>query len=106
MNWLFHWRNRDQDRLERRIQKLADLYIDLGFEVAEIKTLLRGVKGVEMTPGQQALSTIEEKIVMLARAQEALARQIADLRDFLERQSAQIPSGEIRPGENPPNPSV
>src|ERR1700761_2328950 len=96
MRWLFHWHDRELNSLEQRIERLADLYIEVGVEVAEIKALLHNSDGVNMTPDQQALSTIEEQIVMLTRSQEALARQLADLKAILESQTDEVPSGEVK----------
>jgi hypothetical protein len=98
MRWLFHWHDRDVNSLEQRIERLADLYIEVGVEVAEIKALLHSAERVKMSPDRQALSTIEEQIIMLARSQEALARQLADLKAMLESQPDEIQSGEVHPG--------
>ena len=94
MRLLFRRRDSDQNDLEQRMQKLSDLHIKLGREVAEIKALLHRSKGVEMTPDQQALSTIEEQIIMLAKVQEALTRQVAELKAILEGRPGNIQSGE------------
>ena len=98
MRWLFRRRDRDLNSLEQRIERLADLYVEVGVEVAEIKALLHGAEGVKMAHDQQVLSTIEEQIIMLARSQKALAGQLAHLEAILETQPDEIQSGEVHSG--------
>jgi hypothetical protein len=84
--WLFDWRDAGQGGLEQRVRNLADLYIELGVEVAEIRTLLHSGKKVEITPDQFALLTIEERMSMLTKSQQDLAREVHDLKAVLSSQ--------------------
>jgi hypothetical protein len=83
LQWLFDWPKSGEDSLEKRVQRLADLHVTVGYEVAEIKALLHAGRMFDMTPDQQALLTIEEQIIMLAREQKDLARQVAELKAIL-----------------------
>jgi DNA-binding transcriptional MerR regulator len=87
---LFDWRDDPQDSLEQRIQKLADLHNNLGVEVAEIRALLHSDQKVEITPDQLAMLTIEERVSMLAKSQQDLARDVHDLKAVLSGHSDNI----------------
>ena len=80
---LFARRDASQGRLEQRIHHLADLYIEVGVEVAEIKALLHHGKNVELTPDLLKLLSIEERISLLVKSQQHLAREVLDLKAIL-----------------------
>jgi hypothetical protein len=89
-NWLFRRHDRGQDSLEQRIQELADMYVEVGFEIAKIKALLRSTKKIDLTPDQLARLTIEERLIMLASSQQYLAREVSDLKAIVNGQSGKI----------------
>jgi hypothetical protein len=79
----FPWRDRGQDNLEQCSQELADLYISIDSEMDEIRALLHRGKKVEAAPGPLVLPTIEERLTMLVRSQQVLARDVSDLKAIL-----------------------
>jgi hypothetical protein len=80
----FSWLDRGQDNLEQYSQELANLYINIGSEMDEIRSLLHRGKTVEAAPDRLVLPTIEERLTMLVRSQQVLARDVSDLKAILE----------------------